>query len=168
MCILLVEDEDLIRMVLIDVMTDAGFKVIEAANAESALALAETTPCPDVIVSDINLGPGMDGFALAAALRRRWPVVPVLMMICRETNFVARQAKRTSISRHCRGKPRVVLGSHGRGREAREIIQGDIVVAKPTIGVAKEPPQRSSERAFLSRMPSVNASSLELLLRPPA
>lgn len=92
MCVLLVEDEDLIRMILIDVITDAGFKVIEAANAESALALAETAARPDVIVSDINLGPGMDGFALAAALRRRWPTVPVLMMSGRVTNFAGRQS----------------------------------------------------------------------------
>ena len=92
MCVLLVEDEYLIRMVLIDVMIDAGFEVIEAANAESALALAETTPCPDVIVSDINLGPGMDGFALAATLRCRWPAVPVLMMSGRGTNFAGRQS----------------------------------------------------------------------------
>ena len=92
MCVLLVEDEDLIRMVLIDAMTDAGFKVIEAASAESALALAETTPCPDAIVSDINLGPDMDGFALAAALRRRWPAVPVLMISGRGANFAGRQS----------------------------------------------------------------------------
>lgn len=92
MCVLLVEDEDLIRMVLVDVMTDAGFEVIEAANAESALALTETAPCPDMIVSDINLGPGMDGLALTAALRRRWPAVPVLMMSGRVANFAGRQS----------------------------------------------------------------------------
>lgn len=92
MCVLLVEDEDLIRMVLSYVMTDVGFKVIEAANAESALALAETTPRPDAIVSDIDLGPGMDGFALAATLRRRWPTVPVLMMSGRAANFAGRQS----------------------------------------------------------------------------
>ena len=92
MCVLLVEDEDLIRMVLIDIMTDAGLKVVEAADAQSALALAETTPCPDVIVSDVNLGPGMDGFALTTALRCRWPAVPLLMMSGRGTNFAARQS----------------------------------------------------------------------------
>ena len=87
MCVLLVEDEDFIRIVLIEAMTDAGFEVIDASDAEAALALAETTPCPEVIVSDINLGPGMDGFALAAALRCRWPTVPVLMMSGRRVNF---------------------------------------------------------------------------------
>jgi CheY-like chemotaxis protein len=78
LCVLLIEDDDIIRMVLVDAMTDAGFEVIEAVDAETALALAEATPCPDLIVSDINLGAGMDGFALAAALRRRWPTVPML------------------------------------------------------------------------------------------
>ena len=88
---MLVEDEDLIRMVLNDVMTDAGFDVIEAVDAEAALALAKTKPCPDLIVSDVNLGAGIDGFALAAALRRRWPTVPMLIMSGRGVNFAGRQ-----------------------------------------------------------------------------
>lgn len=61
LCIMLVEDEDLIRMILSDVMTDAGFEVSEASDAKRTLALAETTPCHDLIVSDVNLGAGMDG-----------------------------------------------------------------------------------------------------------
>ena len=56
MSVLFVEDDDIIHMVLVDAMTDAGFGVIEAVDAETALALAETMPCPDLVMSDIDLG----------------------------------------------------------------------------------------------------------------
>ena len=75
MSVLLVEDDDVIRIALIDAMTNAGFEVIEAVDSEPARALAGTTPCPELIVSDINVGAGMDGFALDAALQCRWQAV---------------------------------------------------------------------------------------------
>ena len=93
MCVLLVEDEDLIRMILTEVLTDAGMEVIAASDAESALAMAgaETASLPRVIVTDVDLGPGMNGFALMAAVRCRWPKIPVLLMSGRGTNFASRQ-----------------------------------------------------------------------------
>lgn len=93
MCVLLIEDEELIRSLLTDVMTDAGFEVIGAADAKSALGLAEAVLLPQIIISDVNLGPGMDGFALAAAARRRWPAVPLLMMSGRAANFAGRHRR---------------------------------------------------------------------------
>ena len=90
MCVLLVEDETLIRMLLTDVMTDAGFDVLDAPDAESALALAKSD-LPQVIVTDVDLGPGMDGFAFVAAARRRWPTVPVLLMSGVPANFAGRR-----------------------------------------------------------------------------
>ena len=90
MCVLLVEDEDLIRMLLTDVMTDAGFEVLGTPDAESALVLAKTLDLPQVIVTDVNLGPGMNGFALVEAARRLWPALPVLLMRGGPTNFAGR------------------------------------------------------------------------------
>ncbi len=87
MCVLLVEDEDLFRMLLVDIMNDAGFEVVAAADAATALALAETSEPPKLIVSDVDLGAGMNGFALVEAVRRRWPQVPVLMMSGAPANF---------------------------------------------------------------------------------
>ena len=90
MCVLLVEDENLIRMLLTDVMTEAGFEVLDTPDAESALALAKTSDLPQVIVTDVDLGPGMDGFAFVKAARRLWPTVPVLLMSGVATNFAGR------------------------------------------------------------------------------
>lgn len=91
MCVLLVEDEELIRTLLTEVMTDAGFEVIGAADAKSALVLAKAVLLPQVVVSDVNLGPGMDGFALVTAARCWWPTVPVLLMSGLAANFAGRQ-----------------------------------------------------------------------------
>ena len=90
MCVLLVEDENLIRMLLTEVMTDAGFEVLDAPDAESALAVANTLDVPQVIVTDVNLGSGMNGFTFVEAVRRLWPAVPVLLMSGIPTNFTGR------------------------------------------------------------------------------
>ncbi len=91
MCVLLVEDDDLIRIGLTELLIDAGFEVLEAPNAEAALQLTGTVPPPRLLVSDVNLGRGMDGFALASAARRRWPDLPVLLMSGLGSNFADRR-----------------------------------------------------------------------------
>ena len=42
--ILVVEDEALVRMMLVDVLDDAGFKVVEAAHADEALHILAAVP----------------------------------------------------------------------------------------------------------------------------
>jgi DNA-binding response OmpR family regulator len=87
MYVLLVEDDELIRMTLVEVMTEAGFDVVEASNAEDALKLVETSHPPLLMVSDVNLGAGMDGFELAVAVRLQWPKIPTLLMSGVSSNF---------------------------------------------------------------------------------
>ncbi|HEY5964932.1 MAG TPA: response regulator, partial [Xanthobacteraceae bacterium] len=54
--VLLVEDEFLICMMMADALTDHGFEVRSAANAQDALAhLTRGAPC-DVLLTDLNLG----------------------------------------------------------------------------------------------------------------
>jgi CheY-like chemotaxis protein len=52
--------------------------VSEAENAAAAMALLEGGLVPDLLFTDINLGPGPDGVALAMLARRRMPAVRVL------------------------------------------------------------------------------------------
>ncbi len=82
MDVLVVEDEPLVREVAVAALRDAGFRVAGAASAEEALALAESGAAggrpPAVVVTDLRLGPGMDGLALGAEARRRWPGVGVV------------------------------------------------------------------------------------------
>jgi CheY-like chemotaxis protein len=78
---LVVEDELLIRMCIVDLLSEAGFECAEAADAAEALALLDSGEwVPDLLVSDYNLGPGLNGMALADAALRRLPGLPVLFV----------------------------------------------------------------------------------------
>ncbi|WP_237182850.1 ATP-binding protein [Roseomonas marmotae] len=77
--VLLVEDEAPLRRLAERALSRAGHEVVVAEDAEQALALAEEGLAPSLLVSDVAM-PGMDGVALARALRRRWPGLPVLLV----------------------------------------------------------------------------------------
>ncbi|GAA0578099.1 hypothetical protein GCM10009416_15830 [Craurococcus roseus] len=81
MQVLLVEDERLLRESAAALLRDAGFTVTEAASAEEALALVASDPgrpAPAVVVTDLHLGPGMDGLAFGQHARRHWPEVGIV------------------------------------------------------------------------------------------
>lgn len=75
--VLLVEDDPLVRMTLVEGLADAGFEVLEAEDAESALRVLAHHPEIALLLTDINL-PGADGFALARAARVLRPDLPVI------------------------------------------------------------------------------------------
>jgi two-component system cell cycle response regulator DivK len=58
--ILVIEDHEDNRRILRDLLTNAGYEVIEVATGEEGVASAETTR-PDLILMDIQL-PGLDGY----------------------------------------------------------------------------------------------------------
>ena len=78
-CILVVEDEFLIRMLLADELRDVGYQVVEAANADEALEVLRGVT-PDVIISDVRMPGSIDGMGLLAAVRQSFPNLPVIMM----------------------------------------------------------------------------------------
>jgi serine/threonine-protein kinase PpkA len=65
--ILVVEDEDAIRSNIVRLLSLEGFETVAAADGQAGLAHARDR-APDLIISDVNM-PGMDGFALLAAVR---------------------------------------------------------------------------------------------------
>lgn len=77
-CVLVVEDELLIRMFLSDELRDAGFHVIEAFNADEALVVLRSV-VPDIIVSDVRMPGSLDGIGLLAAVRETFPTLPVII-----------------------------------------------------------------------------------------
>jgi len=73
--ILIVQDEFLIRAATADVIREAGFEVLEAANADDAIELLEGRGDIRVVFTDIQMPGSMDGIKLAHAVRhRRAPV----------------------------------------------------------------------------------------------
>lgn len=78
--ILVVEDETPVRRILASVLELAGFHVLEARNAATALKTARLR-CPDLIVLDLGL-PDDDGSQVLAKLRE-WNAVPVIVLSVR-------------------------------------------------------------------------------------
>ena len=78
--VLVVEDEPLLRMSTVDMVEEAGFPTLEAANAKQAIQLLENRPDIRIILSDIDMPPGMDGMELVAMVRRRWPPVAIILV----------------------------------------------------------------------------------------
>ena len=78
--LLIVEDEFLIRMTLSEVLADDGYEVVEAGDADEALAALAREPELAVMLTDIQLPGSMDGRALAAKVRETRPGLPVIFM----------------------------------------------------------------------------------------
>jgi CheY-like chemotaxis protein len=78
--VLVVEDEPLLRMNTVDMVEEAGFPTLEAANAKQAIQLLENRSDIKIILSDIDMPPGMNGMALVAMVRRRWPPVAIILV----------------------------------------------------------------------------------------
>ena len=76
--ILVVEDDAIVRMLIVDVLEELEFSVVEAADAEEALKVVENTrQAIDLMMTDVGL-PDMDGKQLAAKVREVRPTLPIL------------------------------------------------------------------------------------------
>ncbi|MFJ1572863.1 MAG: response regulator [Pseudomonas shirazensis] len=76
--LLVVEDDDIVRMLMVEVLEDLGYKVIEAADATSALVILNDSATPlDLLMTDVGL-PDMSGQDLAGKAREIRPLLPVL------------------------------------------------------------------------------------------
>ena len=76
--VLVVDDEALIRMNAVGMIEDAGFEVIEAANADEAIVILEGRLDIRIVFTDIQMPGSMDGLKLAAAIRGRWPPIKIV------------------------------------------------------------------------------------------
>jgi CheY-like chemotaxis protein len=78
--ILVVEDEALVRMTLVDVLEDAGFKVIEAVHADEALRVLKAVSDIQAVVTDVEMPRGsINGFELARRVRTERQEIGVLI-----------------------------------------------------------------------------------------
>ena len=78
--ILVVDDEAVIRMLILEVLQDLGYSAIEAVDGVSGLRQIERHPRFDLLVTDVGLPGGMNGRQLADAARQRHPGLKVLFI----------------------------------------------------------------------------------------
>lgn len=91
--VMIVDDNDDVRRLLRKVLVAAGHTVLEAANGESALKLAEGT-VPDLILMDVRLPGGMDGIEVTSCLKEdpRMKRVPIVALTASVTDRDRQQA----------------------------------------------------------------------------
>lgn len=77
--VLVVEDEQLIRMDTVSSLEAAGFSVFEAKHAADAIRCLELHKEIRLIFTDVNMPGSMDGVALAHYVRGRWPPVKIIV-----------------------------------------------------------------------------------------
>lgn len=76
--ILVVEDDTIVRMLIVDVLEELDFKVLEADGSEQALAIIkDANQHIDLMMTDVGL-PIMDGRQLATEARNIRPSLPIL------------------------------------------------------------------------------------------
>lgn len=76
--VLIVEDDVLIRLHAAQIIEEAALDVIEAANADEAIAILEARSDITVLFTDIQMPGSMDGLKLAAAVKGRWPPIKII------------------------------------------------------------------------------------------
>lgn len=80
MCILLVEDDPLVRMVTATTLSDADYLVMEAEHGPRAVELIEQHPgCFAALVTDLHMPGGMTGMDVVTHMRRFYPAIPMVI-----------------------------------------------------------------------------------------
>ena len=162
--VLIVEDEMLLRMRAVDIVEDAGFRPVEAVNADEAIAILESRSDISLLFTDIQMPGSMDGLKLAHAVHDRWPSIKIILV---SGQVQPTESERPADSRFF-GKPLSVRQMIGElqalvGAGALQIVSDP---AMPSVEHAFqrtrqfEPESRSAQEAVLS----AENDSLRLLL----
>jgi signal transduction histidine kinase/CheY-like chemotaxis protein len=77
--VLVVEDEAVVRLLVVETLQDLGYRALEAADGPSALRILQSVQRVDLLVTDIGL-PGLNGRQLADAGRTTRPELKILFM----------------------------------------------------------------------------------------
>jgi len=131
--VLLVEDEPLIRLFIAELLEDAGFRVVEAANAVEALVILEAGLPVNVLLTDVDMPVGCNGFELAHKVHECWPEAEILIITGRQwpaygdlppgAAFLAKPCPNEAIVSH-------VHSAAERTRRAQAIARGQGAPAK--------------------------------------
>jgi PAS domain S-box-containing protein len=78
--VLVIDDEESIRMLISDVLEEAGYRVLEAADGPSGLKILQSETRIDLLISDVGLPGGFNGRQVADAARQTRPDLKVLFV----------------------------------------------------------------------------------------
>jgi len=78
--VVLVDDDNDVRAITADILEDAGFDVLQAARAETALDILATNEDVKVLITDVRMPGVMNGYDLALKARERWPALEIMFV----------------------------------------------------------------------------------------
>lgn len=76
--VLVVEDEELSRVILSEILNDDGFQVMEARTGNEAIVLVDNPDGFQAVVTDVHMPGERDGLAVGRHARHRHPTIPVI------------------------------------------------------------------------------------------
>jgi CheY-like chemotaxis protein len=111
--VLVAEDEELVRFVVVEALHNAGFEVMDAEHAEAALGILQIHATRiHVLFTDIQMPGIMDGLALAHHTAKHWPKIALLITSARpppertkfpqKSRFLAKPYQPHHVVRHIR------------------------------------------------------------------
>ncbi|WP_245457447.1 response regulator [Rhizobium leguminosarum] len=86
---LVVEDDDSVRLLICEVLADLSYEAVEASNADAAIPIIASPRAIDLLISDVGL-PGMNGRQLAEVARQHRPKLPVIFVTGYAQNATAK------------------------------------------------------------------------------
>lgn len=77
--VLIVEDEPILRIDAISMVEDAGFEAVEAMSSADAITLLEERLDIRLVYMDLDMPRSRKGIEIAAAIRKRWPPIEIIL-----------------------------------------------------------------------------------------
>ena len=130
--VLIADDDEAVRSMLYKVMRSNGIDAVTASNGEEVLKLTASRQF-DLILLDVNM-PGMDGFQVVEALRRRGCKTPIIIVSGRQEDYDTLYGLDIGADDYVT-KPfnPVVLGAKVKAliRRSRDVCHGSVISAGP-------------------------------------
>lgn len=77
--VLVVEDEMMLRMKVVDMVEDAGYRPVEAVDADEAMTILQSRSDIALMLTDVQMPGSMNGLQLAHAVHERWPPIKIIL-----------------------------------------------------------------------------------------
>jgi PAS domain S-box-containing protein len=78
--VLVIDDEDIVRMLIVEVLQESGYRAIEAVDGPTGLKILQSDVRVDLLITDVGLPSGMNGRQVADAARVTRPGLKVLFI----------------------------------------------------------------------------------------
>jgi len=98
--VLVVDDEPIIRMLVVEVLAEAGYTAVEAGDGPAALKMLQSEARIELLITDVGLPGGLNGRQVADAARVARPELRVIHRLCRKRRAQQRLSRPRHVGDH--------------------------------------------------------------------